>query len=110
MNGDNMGTYNPYLDDVSLRNNIGSEDNMKARPPIKRKVPNPGGVHWSEEKTQSYKEGWDNRNNNPNSHAYNDYGQGYISFSNNHFAHIDNKQHVALVSSLLDFETLRINV
>jgi hypothetical protein len=99
-NGDNVGIYNPYLDDVFLGDNMDSEDKIKAGPPIKRKVPNPGGVHWSEEETQSYKEGWDNRNNNPDSYAYDDYGQGYISFSNNHFAHIDNEQHVALVSLL----------
>jgi hypothetical protein len=99
-NGDNVGIYNPYLDDVLLGNDTDSEDEMKAGPPIKRKVPNPGGVHWSEEETQSYKEGWDDRDNNPDSYAYNDHGRGYISFSNNYFAHIDNKQHVALVSSL----------
>jgi hypothetical protein len=100
LNGDNMGTYDPYLDDVSVGNNSDSEDDMKAGPPIKRKVPNPGGVRYTQEETQSYKEGWDDRNNNPNSYAYNDYGQGYVSFSNNHFAHIDNEQHVALTSSL----------
>jgi hypothetical protein len=68
-NGNNVGTYDPYLDDVSLGNEtdyVDSEDEMKARPPIKRKVPNPGGVRWSEEETQSYKEGWDDRDNNPN--------------------------------------------
>jgi hypothetical protein len=95
-----VGIYDPYLDDVSIGNNTDSEDEMKAGPPIKRKVPNPGGVHWSEEKTQSYKEGWDNKDNNPDSYAYNDYGQGYVSFSNNHFAHINDEQHVALISSL----------
>jgi hypothetical protein len=73
---------------------------MKARPPIKRKVPNPGGVRWSEEETQSYKEGWDNRDNNPDSYAYDDYGQGYVNFSTNHLAHINDEQHVALTSSL----------
>jgi hypothetical protein len=56
-NGDNVGIYDTYLDDVSLGNNMDSEDEKKARPPIKKKVPKPGGVHWSEE-TQSYKEGW----------------------------------------------------
>jgi hypothetical protein len=99
-NGDNVGIYDPYPDNVSLGNNTDSKNNMKAGPPIKRKVLNPGGVHWSKEETQSYKEGWDDRDNNPNSYAYNDYGQGYISFSNNHFAHINDKQHVALISSL----------
>jgi hypothetical protein len=102
-NGDNVGIYNPYLDDVSLGNDMEYEDSgdkMKAGPLIKRKVPNPGGVHWSEEETQSYKEGWDDRDNNPNSYTYNDYGQGYISFPNNHSAHINNEQHVALISSL----------
>jgi hypothetical protein len=34
------------------------------------------------------------------SNTYNDYGQGYIDFSTNHFAHINNEQHVALISSL----------
>jgi hypothetical protein len=99
-NGDNVGTYDPYLDDVFIGNNMDSEDDMKAKPPIKRKVLNPGGVRWSEEETQSYKEDWDNRNNNPDSYAYDDYGQGYISFSTNHFAHINDKQHVALTSWL----------
>jgi hypothetical protein len=99
-NGDNVGIYNPYLDDVSLGNNMDSEDKIKAGPPIKRKVLNPGGVCWSEEETQSYKEGWDDRDNNPDSYAYDDYGQEYVSFTNNHFAHIDDKQHVALISSL----------
>jgi hypothetical protein len=77
-----------------------SEDKMKAGPPIKRKVPNPGRVCWSEEETQSYKEGWYDRDNNPDSYAYDNYGQGYVSFSNNLFAHIDDKQHVALISLL----------
>jgi hypothetical protein len=99
-NGNNVGTYDPYLDDVSIGNDMDSEDEMKAGPPIKRKVPNPGGVRWSEEETQSYKEGWDDRDNNPDSYAYNDYGQGYISFSNDHFAHINNEQHVALITLL----------
>jgi hypothetical protein len=99
-NGDNVGTYDPYLDDVFMGNDTDSEDEMKARPPIKRKVPNPGGVRWSEEETQSYKEGWDDRDNDPNSYAYDDYGQGYVSFSNDHFAHINDEQHVALTSSL----------
>jgi hypothetical protein len=94
-----VGIYDPYLDDVSLGNDMDSEDDMKAGPPIKRKVLNPGGVCWSEE-TQSYKEGWDDRNNNPDSYAYNNYGQGYVSFSNNYFAHINNEQHVALISLL----------
>jgi hypothetical protein len=58
------------------------------------------GETLTEEETQSYKEGWDNRDNNPDSYAYNDYGQGYVSFSNNNFAHINNEQHVALISSL----------
>jgi hypothetical protein len=44
LNGDNVGTYDPYLDDVSIGNDTDSEDEMKARPPIKRKVPNPGRV------------------------------------------------------------------
>jgi hypothetical protein len=99
-NGDNVGTYDPYLDDVSIGNDTDSEDEMKPGPPIKRKVSNPGGIHWSEEETQSYKEGWDDRDNNPNSYTYNNYGQGYISFSNNYFAHINDEQHVALSSSL----------
>jgi hypothetical protein len=99
-NGDDVGTYDPYLDNVSIGNDIDSEDEMKARPLIKRKVPNPGGVCWSEEETQSYKEGWDNRNNNPDSYTYDDYGQGYVSFATNHFAHINDKQHVPLDSSL----------
>jgi hypothetical protein len=102
-NGDNVGTYDPYLDDIFLGNDTeyeDSENEMKAGPPIKRKVPNPGGVCWSEEETQSYKEGWDDRDNNPDSYAYDDYGQGYIKFSTNHFAHINDEQHVALTSSL----------
>jgi hypothetical protein len=49
LDGDNVGTYNPYLDDVSIGNNTDSEDKMKAGPPIKRKVLNPGGVRWSKE-------------------------------------------------------------
>jgi hypothetical protein len=65
-----VGIYNPYLDDVSLGNDTNNEDEMKAGPPIKRKVPNPGGVRWSKEETQSYKEGWDDRDNNPDSYAY----------------------------------------
>jgi hypothetical protein len=101
-NGDNVGIYDPYLDDVSLGNDMEYEDSgeeIKPGPSIKRKVPNPGGVCWSEEKTQSYKEGWDDRDNNPDSYAYDNYGQGYVNFSN-HFAHINDKQHVALISSL----------
>jgi hypothetical protein len=94
-NGDNMGTYDPYLDDVSLGNDTDSEDDMKAGPPVKRNVLNLGGVCWSEEETH-----WDDRNNNPDSYAYDDYGQGYVSFSNNHFAHINDEQHVALISLL----------
>jgi hypothetical protein len=94
-------TYDPYLNDVlPWEDNLDSEDKMKARPPIKRKVLNPGGVCWSEEETQSYKEGWDDRDNNPDSYTYDDYGQGYVSFSNNHSAHINDEQHVALISSL----------
>jgi hypothetical protein len=100
LNGDNVGTYDPYLDDVSIGNNTDSEDEMKARPLIKRKVPNPGGVRWSEEETQSYKEGWGDRDNNLDSYAYDNYGQGYVSFSNNHSAHINDEQHVALINSL----------
>jgi hypothetical protein len=100
LNGDNVGTYDPYLDDVSIGNDTDSEDEMKARPPIKRKVLNLGGVHWSEEETQSYKEGWDDRDNNPDSYAYDDYGQGYVNFSTNHLAHINDEQHVALASLL----------
>jgi hypothetical protein len=95
-----VGIYDPYLDDVSIGNDTDSEDEMKPRPPIKRKVPNPGGARWSEEETQSHKEGWDDRDNNPDSYAYNDYGQGYVNFSTNHLAHINNEQHVALTSSL----------
>jgi hypothetical protein len=68
-----VGTYDPYLDDVSIGNDTDSEDKMKPGPPINRKVPNPGGVCWSEEETQSYKEGWDDRDNNPDSYTYNDY-------------------------------------
>jgi hypothetical protein len=96
LNGDSMGTYDPHPDDVSTGNDMDSKDKFKAGPPIKRKVPNPGGVCWSKEEAH----GWDDRNNNPGSYAYDDYGQGYVSFSNNHFAHIDDKQHVALISSL----------
>jgi hypothetical protein len=99
-NGVNVGTYDPYLDDVSIGNDTDSEDKMKAGPPIKRKVLNPGRVRWSEEETQSYKEGWNDRDNNTNSYAYDNYGQGYVSFSNNHFAYIDDEQHVVLISSL----------
>jgi hypothetical protein len=100
LNGNNVGTYDPYLDDVSIGNDTDSEDEMKAGFPIKRKVPNPGGVRWSEEETQSYQEGWNDRDNNPDSYAYDDYGQGYVKFFTNHFAHIDNEQHVAIISSL----------
>jgi hypothetical protein len=82
-----------------IGNGSDSENNMKARPSIKRKVPNPGRVRYTQEETQSYKEGWDNRDNNPDSYAYDDYGQGYVSFSNR-FALINNEQHVALISLL----------
>jgi hypothetical protein len=100
-----VGTYDPYLDDVSIGNDTDSEDEMKAGPLIKRKVLNPGGAHWSEEETQSYKEGWDNRDNNPDSYTYDDYGQGYVSFSTNHFAHINDKQHS--VMPLTDITDIR---
>jgi hypothetical protein len=97
-----VGTYNPYLDSVSLGNDMDSEDDIKAGPPLKRKVQNPGGIHFTQQDTQAYKEGWDDRDNNPDSYAYNGFNNGYhrYVFLTNHFAHINNKQLVALNSSL----------
>ena len=60
---------------------------------------NPTGICWSEEESQAFQEGWDDRDNNPDSYAYDNHGQGYVS-SSNATAHINNEQHVALISSL----------
>jgi hypothetical protein len=102
INSNNVRTYNPYLDSISLGNNTDSEDNMKAGPPLKRKVWNPGGIHFAQQDTQAYKEGWNDRDNNPDSYAYNGFDNGYHRYVSltNHFAHINNEQLVALNSSL----------
>ena len=60
-----------------------TEDELKA-------PSNPSGIHFTEEDTQAYKEGWDDRDNNLNSNVYDRFNNGchrYVS-STNHFAHI----------------------
>jgi hypothetical protein len=78
---------------------------MKAGPPIKRKVTNTGRVHFTQEDCQSHKEGWDDRDNNPNSYAYDGFDNGYHRYVSptNISAQTDDQQLVALISSLCSF-------
>ena len=90
--------YNPYIDDMTDYHKSDNEDEavvkLKRAPTIVRPISvpvtaedhrlhaNPRGVKWTEEESQAFHEGWDDKDNNPNSYAYDDYGQEYVSFSN----------------------------
>jgi hypothetical protein len=78
--------YDSYIDDISsFADNTKSEsekERTKAKLALRRKlkpkkVMNPGRVHFTQKDCQSYKEGWDDRDNNPNSYAYDGFDNGY---------------------------------
>ena len=108
--GQNVGAYDPYLDDVTDNHKSSSEDEREVKAKCKRlnkflkrkKLTNPSSVRFTEEDTQASKEGWDNRDNSPDSHVYDRMNNGYhryVSYTDN-FAQIDNQQLVALDSLL----------
>ena len=108
--GQNVGAYDPYLDDVTDNHESSSEDERKVKAKhkrlnkfLKRKKPtNPSGVRFTEKDTQAHKEGWDNRDNNSDSTVYDGMNNGYhryVSYTDN-FTQIDNQQLVALNSLL----------
>ena len=70
---------------------------------LKRKPPtNPSGVCFTEEDTPAHKEGWDDRDNDPDSHVYDGMNNGYHRYvsKTDNFTQIDDQQLVALNSSL----------
>ena len=108
--GHNVGAYDPYLDDVTDNHESSSEDEREVKAKHKKlnkflkrkKLTNPSGICFTEEDTQAYQEGWDDRDNNPNSAVYDGMNNGYhryVSYTEN-FAQIDDQQLVALNSSL----------
>ena len=108
--GSQDGVYDPYLDDVTDYHESSSEDkkevarkHRKLNKFLKHKLPtNPSGVRYTEEDSQAYKEGWDDRENDPDCHAYDRLDNRYHRYVSNtdNFTHIDDQQLVALVSSL----------
>ena len=87
--GSQQGLYDPYLNDVTDYHESSSEDEREAKAKhkrlnkfLKRKPPtNPSGVRFTEEDTLVHKEGWDDRDNNPDSHVYNGMNNGYHRYS-----------------------------
>ena len=83
--GHNVGAYDPYLDNVTDNHESSSEDEREVKAKrkrlnkfLKRKKPtNPSSVHFTEEDTQASKEGWDDRDNNPDSHVCDGMNNGY---------------------------------
>ena len=98
---DSQGTYDLYIDNVtSWHDNSSSEDKEGM---VEPKAPtNPSSICFVEEDTQAYKEGWDDRDNNPDSHIYDGFDNRYHRYVSNttDLALTDDKQCVALVSSL----------
>ena len=83
--GQNVGAYDPYLDDVTDNHESSSEDEREKKAKRKRlnkflkckKPTNPSGVRFTEEETQTHKEGWDDGDNNPDSYVYDGMNNGY---------------------------------